>query len=64
MLTIACAGLCVGDIDGDGVVGIIDFLLLLAAWGPCAGCPEDLDQDGVVGIIDFLALLAAWGSCP
>ena len=23
------------DIDGDGVVGINDFLALLANWGPC-----------------------------
>ena len=26
---------CTGDTDGDGVVGITDFLFLLAAWGPC-----------------------------
>jgi hypothetical protein len=64
ILSIACAGLCLGDIDGDGFVGIIDFLLLLGAWGPCAGCPEDLDQDGMVGINDFLNLLGAWGPCP
>lgn len=64
VLTIACAGSCPGDIDGDGMVGIVDFLLLLGAWGPCAGCPEDLDQDGMVGIVDFLGLLGAWGPCP
>ncbi|MEE9534340.1 MAG: hypothetical protein V3W06_07965 [Acidimicrobiia bacterium] len=23
------------DIDGDGNVGILDFLALLANWGPC-----------------------------
>ena len=23
------------DLDGDGVVGILDFLSLLGAWGPC-----------------------------
>jgi hypothetical protein len=23
------------DLDGDGAVGITDFLLLLAGWGPC-----------------------------
>ena len=52
-----------GDIDGDGVVGIIDFLALLAAWGPCTKdcCLPDLDLDGVVGIMDFLILLAEWG---
>jgi hypothetical protein len=55
---------CVADIDGDGDVGIQDFLSLLAAWGPCLGCPEDLNGDGDVGISDFLDLLAAWGPCP
>ncbi len=55
---------CPADFDGDGNVGINDFLALLAAWGPCGvECPADLDGDGDVGINDFLALLAAWGSC-
>ena len=53
------------DLDGDGTVGITDFLLLLQAWGPCPGapaaCPADLDGDGTVGITDFLDLLASWG---
>ena len=52
-----------GDIDGDGIVGINDFLLLLAAWGPCGdcnGCPADLNGDCEVGIDDFLMLLAGW----
>jgi formylglycine-generating enzyme required for sulfatase activity len=49
------------DLDGDGDVGIDDFLQLLAAWGQCAGCPEDTDDDGEVGILDFLRLLAEWG---
>ncbi len=53
-----------GDVDGDGLVGIIDFLALLAGWGPCpvppAGCPADLDGDSSVGITDLLILLANW----
>lgn len=53
------------DIDGDGVVGITDFLLLLENWGPCPApptfCAADLDGDGVVGITDFLLLLGNWG---
>jgi hypothetical protein len=51
------------DIDGDGVVGINDFLAVLAAWGPCGNAcgPEDIDGDGVVGITDVLLLLADWG---
>jgi hypothetical protein len=55
---------CPGDLDGDGTVGVTDFLLILAAWGPCPGCPEDLDGSGDVGIGDFLLLLAFWGACP
>jgi hypothetical protein len=53
-----------GDLDGDGVVGVNDFLILLGAWGPCgdcAGCPADLDGDCQVGVNDFLILLAFWG---
>ncbi|MHC4614733.1 MAG: hypothetical protein ACYTAU_14315 [Planctomycetota bacterium] len=53
------------DIDGDGVVGILDFLLMLAEWGPCVDCGvepclADLDGDCEVGINDFLLLLADW----
>jgi predicted outer membrane repeat protein len=55
---------CPGDIDGDGIVGVVDFLALLLAWGPNPGHIADLDGDGVVGVVDFLALLAAWGPCP
>ncbi len=55
---------CPQDIDQDGTTGILDFLNLLAAWGPCAGyCPQDIDGDGMIGITDFLALLGAWGPC-
>ncbi len=52
-----------GDVDGDCTVGIVDFLLLLADWGPCgvcADCPADMDGDCTVGINDFLALLSNW----
>jgi polymorphic membrane protein len=60
-----CPGACPADLDGDGFVGILDFLGLLASWGPCPPpCPADFDGDGTVGILDFLALLAGWGACP
>ena len=54
---------CTADLDGNGDVGINDFLDLLAAWGPNPGHPADLDGDGHVGISDFLELLANWGPC-
>ena len=31
----ACPQPCYGDVDGDGMVGINDFLDLLGAWGDC-----------------------------
>ncbi len=54
------AGPCIdGDLDGNNLVTIDDFLVLLAAWGG-VDCPADIDGDGVVGITDFLLLLANW----
>jgi hypothetical protein len=51
------------DIDGDGLVGLIDFTMLLNAWGPCVEgcCLADFDLDGSVGILDFLLMLSNWG---
>ncbi|MHC4273324.1 MAG: FG-GAP-like repeat-containing protein [Planctomycetota bacterium] len=56
-----------GDLDGDGVVGVLDFLLLLAAWGQCPRpcpplCAADLDGDCYVSVTDFLMLLANWSA--
>ncbi|MHC4102725.1 MAG: FG-GAP repeat protein [Planctomycetota bacterium] len=60
---VACSS-CWGDLDGDGSVGVTDFLDLLAVWGTDPGGPPDFDGDGTVGIWDFLELLALWGPCP
>ncbi len=54
------------DLNGDGTVDIVDFLMLLAAWGPCEqpcppACLGDIDGDCTVGITDMLTLLANWG---
>jgi hypothetical protein len=54
----------VGDVDGDGDVGVNDFLLMLSDWGACADCPgcaADFDDDCGVGVTDFLILLGEWG---
>ena len=57
-------GKCPWDLDGNGSVGILDLLALLAAWGSDPAGPPDFDGDGTVGIIDLLTLLANWGPCP
>ena len=54
------------DLDGDGVVGISDLLILFANWGPCppperGNCPADLDGDSTVNTADLLILFANWG---
>jgi parallel beta-helix repeat protein len=49
------------DLDGDGVVGVLDFLVLLGAWGTNPIHPADFDGDGDVGVTDLLILLANWG---
>jgi predicted outer membrane repeat protein len=51
------------DLDGDGIVGMVDFLALLSAWGSCSDCgtcPADFDGDCSVGILDLLILLGNW----
>jgi uncharacterized membrane protein len=51
------------DLDGDGIVGIVDFLELLGAWGPWGAgvvCRADVDLDCTVGVTDFLRLLGDW----
>ena len=55
---------CPWDLDGSGIVGTTDLLLVLTAWGSNPGAPPDFDADGAVGTTDLLTLLANWGACP
>ena len=52
-----------GDVDQNGSIGFSDLMTLLAAWGPCSGCPSDLDRDGGCDFDDVVQCLAAWGPC-
>ena len=55
-----------GDVTGDGVVGIADLLGVFQAWGSCpsqpAGCPADVDDDGTVGPADMIIVLGHWST--
>ena len=31
-----CPPNCDGDLNGDNVVDVVDFLIVLGAWGPCS----------------------------
>jgi hypothetical protein len=50
----------VGDANGDGVVNVSDFLLMLSQWGS-AGPEGDVNHDGIVDVSDFLLILSNWG---
>jgi hypothetical protein len=52
---------CLGDMDGDGLVGAVDLGILLGAWGFSPAM--DLTFDGKVGAPDLAILLGAWGPC-
>ena len=48
------------DIDGSGLVGVEDLLLLLASYSTDAG--GDTNGDGVTDVSDLLNLLSSYGS--
>ena len=52
-----------GDADGDGVVGVTDFLVLSMNFGMMVDGPEDGDfnEDGEVTVLDFLILSRNFG---
>ncbi len=58
---------CPGDFSADGMVGITEFLMVLANWGLCdecpPSCPGDIDASCSVGVLDFLYVLTHWGPC-
>ena len=53
------------DTNGDGNVGVVDMLDVLADW-ECAGpdCLGDVSGDGIVNIRDLLDVFVFWGPCP
>ena len=48
------------DLDGDGMVGFGDLVLLLSNFGPCDSCPADFNGNGSVDFEDLVRLLSAW----
>ncbi|MHC4126584.1 MAG: dockerin type I domain-containing protein [Planctomycetota bacterium] len=55
---------CPWDLSGNGNVDVVDLLMVIGSWGPCAGCPSDFNDDGLVNVMDLLALIANFGPCP
>lgn len=61
---------CVGDVDANELVNLVDLALLLSAFGGVDGdgrylLEADLNADGVVSLVDLSLMLANYGSpCP
>ena len=53
------AAALVGDINGDGVVNVLDLSVLLTDWGT-NNASADLNHDGAVNTLDLSILLAHW----
>lgn len=54
---------CPADLNDDGLVNVVDLLVVLGSWGACDGCDADVNQSGTVDVVDLLAILSAWGPC-
>ena len=56
------------DVNFDGVVDVMDMLVLLGDWGDCADCLTDFDSDDRVTVLDLVAILSQFGgtadACP
>jgi hypothetical protein len=57
---------CPGDLNGDGLRGAADILVMLSAFGCTGTCGDpDLNGDGYVGASDILVALSTFGlACP
>lgn len=52
---------CLGDLNGDGQIGLDDLLQLLSRWGESGAA--DLDGNGTVNSDDLTHMLSRWGGC-
>ncbi len=55
---------CPWDLNGDGVVNVLDLIELVMSFGPCEDCPADFDDDGFVNVLDLITLIMNFGPCP
>ena len=52
---------CGEDVDNDGLVTVVDILLVLTEYGCVTECLNDINMDGFVNVSDILMILAAFG---
>jgi hypothetical protein len=54
---------CVGDLDGNNVVNVVDLTIFLGTFGTSVppGTSGDLDNNGVVNVVDLTIFLGRFG---
>jgi len=63
-ITINVIESCPEDIDGNGIVNVVDLIILLLSFGTNDPVP-DVNNDGVVNVLDLIDVLLAFGqTCP
>lgn len=56
---------CDGDFNCDGVVNVLDMIIIVNQFGCISGCTADLDGDGIVGASDLTLFNGLYGDiCP
>lgn len=58
---------CREDVNGDGVINIVDIQLVAARWNTAEGDPDydplyDINQDGRINIVDIQLVAAKWNT--
>ena len=52
----------VADVNGDGIVSILDLVLVAAEFGQLGGDGADINGDGVVNLLDLELIAGAFGN--
>ncbi len=55
---------CPADLNDDGVISVLDYLILADQSGPCDGCSADFNYDDWVDNFDLAYMFESDGSCP
>jgi hypothetical protein len=62
LATLQGAPACPGDANGDGVVDVLDLVVVILAWNT-ADPDADINLDGVVDVQDMVLVILNWGAC-
>ena len=50
----------IGDVNADGMVNILDLVLVASQFGETGDTPADVNGDGTVSVLDLVSIATAW----